>query len=158
MLSTRIHAFADVASGCGSSSMAKQGLNCKRRADMDVKLCSGRMRKTTAGDWRAKLVRQPPGGLTRGKCRSLESLYLPSFFRLAQYAFIFRACAFLWAAVKVLRPFLTGVGAAAMLAAAFLGGRPRRLVGPCRASMARLKRSRSATSKAMIWSLGILGS
>src|SRR5260370_25504989 len=109
-------------------------------------------------DWRAIETRAPAAsGLMIGMCRSL---YLPSFFRLAQYAFIFRACAFLWAAVNFRRPFLTGaVGAAALtLAAAFLGGRPRRLVGPCRASMARLKRSRSATSKAMIWSLGILES
>src|SRR5258708_37849130 len=94
-------------------------------------------------------------GLMIGMCRSL---YLPSFFRLAQYAFIFRACAFLWAAVNFRRPFLTGaVGAAALtLAAAFLGGRPRRLVGPCRASMARVKPARSAASKARLWSIGVL--
>src|SRR5579862_6870476 len=36
-----------------------------------------------------------------------------------------------------------------------LGGRPRRVVGPCRASIARDTRSRSATSKATICSVCI---
>ena len=72
-------------------------------------------------------------------------------------AHIFRmrsACAFRCAAVKV-RPRFFGAGADAVVAAAFLGGRPRRFVGPWRTSMALLSLSRSAMRRATIWSVGI---
>ena len=86
------------------------------------------------------------------------SSYLPhfSFLRFAQYAFMRFDCAFRAAAPIPLCRFFAGAGAGVMAAInGFLGGRPRRFTGPCSASMARLSRSRSAMSKASIWSVGI---
>ena len=93
-------------------------------------------------------------------------LGLASAFRFAaQYFFILSPNAFRWAAVN-LRPFLfagagpalfgsgAAVGAVAM-SSGFLGGRPRRFVGPWRASMARLNLSLSAINRAMMDSVGI---
>ena len=73
---------------------------------------------------------------------------LGGFLLLAQYFFIRSACCLRCAAVKV-RFFLAGaargVAAAAPTAAAggFFRGRPRRVAGPCRASIARFSLSRS---------------
>ena len=43
--------------------------------------------------------------------------------------------------------------AAGVIAPGFFGGRPRRFVGPCKISIARLSRARSAMSKTRIWSV-----
>ena len=82
----------------------------------------------------------------------LDSAY---FFarRFAHISFMRLPCAFLWAAVKV-RPLFFGVGPGFMVTV-FLGGRPRRLVGLWRASIARFSLSRSAINKATICSVGI---
>ena len=57
-----------------------------------------------------------------------------------------------------MRFFLAGAGSAAVAVTAvsgFFGGRPLRLVDPCRTSMARLSRSRSATRSETMWSVVI---
>src|SRR5258708_2579387 len=84
-----------------------------------------------------------------------------AFFVTFTSAFLFAAhlrrirseAAFRWAAVN-LRPCFLGAGAAAA-ARGFFGGRPRRFVGPWRASIARLSLSRSWTRRARICSVGI---
>jgi hypothetical protein len=56
-----------------------------------------------------------------------------------------------------LRPGLgleLGTAVAVAITLGFFGGRPRRLIGPWRTSIARLSRSRSAMSNASIWSTG----
>jgi hypothetical protein len=80
-----------------------------------------------------------------------------AFFFAAQYAFILAACCFLWAAVNPRRFFFAGAGAAAEVVtpSGFLGGRPRRFVGPLRASIALLSLSRSAISRLRMCSVGI---
>src|ERR1019366_1910074 len=79
-------------------------------------------------------------------------------FFAAQYAFMLSACFLLWAALN-LRFFLLagqgamvgpGVAVGVATAIGFFGGRPIRFVGPCRASIARLSRSRSVTRRAII--------
>ena len=89
----------------------------------------------------------------------MSSYFFPSFFRLAaQYTFMRWDC-FLRAAADIpsLR-FLAGAdmeatGATAAAAKEFFGGRPRLLMGPWRASIARLSLSRSATSSARMFSV-----
>lgn len=90
------------------------------------------------------------------------------FFLAAQYAFILSACFLLCAAVKVRVRFLAGTAAvlrarhgvemAPFSANTSFGGRPRRLIAapPCKTSIARVSRSRSATSSWSIWSVGIV--
>jgi hypothetical protein len=73
------------------------------------------------------------------------SSYFAAFRRFAQNAFILAAWAARCSAVKVRPPFLVGDGAAA--ASGSLGGRPRRLISPCKASIALLNLSRSEMSK-----------
>jgi hypothetical protein len=95
-------------------------------------------------------------------CAFFAGTLLAADFFAAQKAFILSACCFRCAVVKV-RFFLTGAAAAVTLSTAgaeatgFFGGRPRRLVGPCRTSMARLSRSRSAMRRATISSVCIHG-
>jgi len=84
---------------------------------------------------------------------SLASAAIPAFYGLASWAlrffheaFIFSDCALRWAAVKVrFLPSAASGAAAATTARGFFGGRPRRLVEPCYASMARVSLSRSAS-------------
>ena len=77
-----------------------------------------------------------------------------AFFRfVAQYAFMRSAWALRRAALWRLR-FGTETSVAASVTAA-LGGLPRRLADPWRASMARFNLSRSAISRATMCSVGI---
>jgi hypothetical protein len=86
-----------------------------------------------------------------------RSRYLAAFFLPAQYFRIRSACCLRCAAVKV-RFFLAGAAEAATVATVargFFGGRPRRFVGPCRASIARFSLSRSSIRSVRICSVGI---
>ena len=81
--------------------------------------------------------------------RNAERAYFVFFRFAAQYAFIRSACALRRAALWRLR-----FGAEGAVGTAFCG-LPRRFAEPWRASMARFSLSRSAISRAMIWSVGI---
>ena len=79
---------------------------------------------------------------------------LACFLRAAQYFFI-RPDRALRAAADIPLRCRRGLVSGTADAAADFGGRPRRLVGPCRASIALFSLSRSATSSATICSVGI---
>jgi hypothetical protein len=105
----------------------------------------------------APVARHAPSDVSSSRFLNLYR-YL-AFFFAAQYFFIRAACSLHCAAVKV-RFFLAGAGSVTAAVgvtavSGFFGGRPRRFVGPCRASIARLSRSRSAMRRATMWSVVI---
>jgi len=126
-----------------------------RRPAYSIRICaSGRLwRKLTAnakgdcpnslrGDETSKFGTGP-----RAIRRGLPT-YFAAFRRFVQYAFILAAWAARCSAVKVRRPFFAGGGAET--ASGSFAGRPRRLTGPCKASVALLNLSRSEMSMAMM--------
>ena len=101
-----------------------------------------------------------PGAVSFGLLAVLAYDFAAVFRLAAQYWRILSAAAFLCAAVNRRRFLFAGAWRAAegvARASGFLGGRPRRLVGPCKASMAEFRRSLSATRRAMICSVCIEG-
>jgi hypothetical protein len=121
------------------------------------------------------LTRQNTGPAAVSGNAATKSYFLPAFFAVfakgdgalparmaAQRRLAASAIAFRPAALRVRLPeAAAGAEAGAEAGAAALtvdpGGRPRRLTEPCSASIARDRRSRSATSKATICSVCIKG-
>jgi hypothetical protein len=112
--------------------------------------------------WRRRLLSNAPdANIGKSKTRDVGNCrydFFPrdAFLRFAaQYAFIRADCAFLAATDMPVRCLPSGAGVGTTRDNGFFGGRPRRLVGPCKASIALLSRLRSSISKASIWSVGI---